>query len=262
MKRLFSLLLMTALVTTSLFTFGMSGNVYAATTWNYTVLGDSLGTGFGAWYGYVSRYRDHMEDDTGITVNLNNLSVNGWTSTDLLDALKNDPFYREAVASADVVTWDVGGNDMRKARNSYISETCGGANNEDCLREAVDTFQSNWDQIVSIIHDLRAEKPTNFKTMNVYNPYVNEDKAAPSYDGSTTRFAVFKPYLDEVNQFIDNQQSRGYEMADIYTAFNGPNHDQDPGDKGYIFLDGLHPNDTGHRVIAEHFRSLGYDPLQ
>ena len=37
---------------------------------------------------------------------------------------------------------------------------------------------------------------------------------------------------------------------------------EDPSDKGYITFDGLHPNDNGHKVIADLFRDLDYAPLR
>ena len=37
---------------------------------------------------------------------------------------------------------------------------------------------------------------------------------------------------------------------------------QDPVAQGLIATDGLHPNDAGHKVIADQLRALGYAPLQ
>jgi lysophospholipase L1-like esterase len=45
----------------------------------------------------------------------------------------------------------------------------------------------------------------------------------------------------------------------VYDAFNGPNHDQDPRDKGYIGSDGMHTNETGQDIIADLLRELGYE---
>lgn len=50
-------------------------------------------------------------------------------------------------------------------------------------------------------------------------------------------------------------------VAEVYAAFNGPNHDEDPKDKGYIQSDGEHPSEAGAQVIAEAFRKLGYVPI-
>ncbi|HLO02511.1 MAG TPA: GDSL-type esterase/lipase family protein [Symbiobacteriaceae bacterium] len=227
-----------------------------STTWTYTALGDSLGTGFGALQGYVPRYQSYMATDTGNSVNLTNLSVNGWTSTDLLGAIRTDSSMRRSVKGSQVVTWDIGGNDLRGARSSYKSGTCGGADNQDCLRAAVATFQANWNAIVQEIKTLRAGASTIYRTIDVYNPYVNEDKA----DGS---FTVMAPYLAQINDQIHAQASTyGYQYGKVWDAFNGPNHDTDPADKGWIFIDGLHPNDTGHKVIADLLRGLGYAPLR
>jgi hypothetical protein len=50
-------------------------------------------------------------------------------------------------------------------------------------------------------------------------------------------------------------------VARVYQDLNGPNGDQDPGDKGYLAADGFHNNDAGARRIAELLRQLGYEPL-
>jgi lysophospholipase L1-like esterase len=47
----------------------------------------------------------------------------------------------------------------------------------------------------------------------------------------------------------------------VYLAFNGTNGDEDPKSKGYLSFDGVHPNNTGHRIIADELRKLGYVPL-
>ena len=53
---------------------------------------------------------------------------------------------------------------------------------------------------------------------------------------------------------------RGILVADTGLALNGPNHDEDPFDKGYL-SDGIHENDEGAKIVAGVFRKLGYEPL-
>ena len=36
---------------------------------------------------------------------------------------------RRATREAEIVTWNIGGNDLRAARNSYKKGTCGGVDN-------------------------------------------------------------------------------------------------------------------------------------
>jgi hypothetical protein len=55
---------------------------------------------------------------------------------------------RSTVAEANVVTWDIGGNDLAGARTRYLEGSCGGSDNQQCLRDAVEQFRSNWDSII------------------------------------------------------------------------------------------------------------------
>jgi lysophospholipase L1-like esterase len=230
----------------------------------YVALGDSLA--FGAFApigrGYVPLYKNFFEADTGISAPLVNLGIPGWTSYELVNALRSNFFFRLAVFSAGIVTWDVGGNDLTPARNSYKAGTCGGGDNKDCLRAAVAAFKTNWDGILTEIFRLRRFRPTILRTMEIYNPFVNVDKASDSWlaDGGATDFEALKPFLDEVNAYI-NSASRGVPVAHVYAAFNGPLGDVDPSANGLISFDGFHPNGSGHALIANLIRNLGYTTI-
>lgn len=236
-----------------------------STSWKYTALGDSVATGFGAIRGYVPRYKGYIETDTGASVSLSNLAQNGWTSSDLLNALRTDRKFRNGVSGARVVSWNIGGNDLRAARDSYKNGTCGDADNQKCLRDTVVRLKSNWNAIIVEILSLRSTSNTIIRTMDIYNPYVDRDKVTDSWagDDGLNDFEVFKPYLDDVNSHIATTSvNNNVPYAQVYLAFNGLNGEEDPGAKGYIGLDGLHPNDTGHEVIANNLRQLGYSPLK
>jgi lysophospholipase L1-like esterase len=237
--------------------------VRAAAAWNYTALGDSLAFGLWALRGYVPRYRTYITTDTGANVTLNNLGVNARSSSGLLDALQNDAATRTLVASSQVITWDIGGEDFLQARDSYRAKTCGGVDNQDCLRAAVATFKSNYAAIVQAILARRGSNPTIYRTMDLYNPYVSTDKHTDTWHNDAgSDFQVFKPYLDEVNQFIASTATANHiPYAKVYRKFNGACGCQDPRGKGYIAADGLHPNDKGHKAIADLFRALKYQPL-
>ncbi len=120
--------------------------------WQYTALGDSLAVGvLDSQGGYVKRYDAYVSTDTGVTVSLTDLGVNGAHSGDLLKSVENDPNLRGHVSSAQVVTWDIGGDDLLRAINLFRQSQCGGADNQDCLRSAVAGFIPNWDAIVQRI---------------------------------------------------------------------------------------------------------------
>jgi lysophospholipase L1-like esterase len=245
----------------------LAPNVVAAQAWVYTALGDSLAFGALAppFEGYVYRYRDEIAADTHATVPVFDLGVPGWKSGDLLDALRHNFVFRELVAASSIVTWDIGGNDLRSARQSYKNRTCGGTDNQDCLRSAVATFKANWDAILAEIMSLRNPAKTILRTMDIYNPYIADDRSADSWpdDDGLTDLQALKPYLDEVNAHIAaTVASHSIPYAQVYLAFNGPSGEEDPRIKGYIsVLDGLHPSKAGHRQMAELLRGLGYAPL-
>ncbi len=219
----------------------------------YVALGNSLG--FGLWDfsrgGYVYRYGAMLAADTGATVSLINLSVPGWTSSELLNALRTSWTFRLSVASAQVVTWDIGGNDLLRARDRYSAGTCGGLDNQQCLRDAVTTFAGNWSAIVREIVRLRGGRPTVYRTMDLYYPFVAQDAARG-------RLSVLLPYLKQTNDII-NSTGCGVRTAQVYQAFNG-SYAAPLQPSLYLSFDGYHPNATGHAVITGQLRALGYEP--
>jgi len=224
-------------------------------TWQYAATGDSLAAGALAQEGYVPRYATYVNTDTGSKVTTLNMGIPGWHSGDLLNALQNDPIFRNQVSGAELVTWDIGGNDLANAHDRFVQKTCGGLDNQDCLRSAVSTFELNWDAIVAELLRLRDPSKTILRTMDIYNPYVASDMKAGI-------FTTTEPYLDEVNTHIHaNAQSNSIPVAAVHRAFNGADGTQDPGTLGLIAIDGFHPNDAGHKVIADQLRTLAYAPL-
>ena len=207
--------------------------------WNYVALGDSLAVGTGASYeGYVDRYAAYIEDDTGAQVSITNLGRNGQTSSELLYALRNDPSWRRAVGEADVLTVNIGINDLGHAAEAYENGTCSGTGNQDCLPEAVQTVEDNWNAIVAELLGLRSTTSTIIRSAGLgYTPHFDTEEA-------------LKPYLDEVNGRIEKiARENGIPYIEAYL------------DRGHISQDGLHPNDEGYEVIAERLRELGYTPL-
>jgi lysophospholipase L1-like esterase len=110
---------------------------------------------------------------------------------------------------------------------------------------------------------LRSTSDTIVRTMDIYNPYVRTDIVSDTWqnDRGMNDFQVFKKYLDRVNRHIAaTSYTTDVPYTPVYLAFNGTFGDEDPRSKGYLSLDGLHPNNTGHRIIAGELRMLGYAP--
>ena len=232
-----------------------AGDNPQAKDWDYLALGDSLADGALATEGYVARYESYVNQDTGANVHTTNLGVPGWHSGDLLNAIKTDTDFRNNISNAEVLTWDIGGDDLANAHDNFTKGTCGGTDNQDCLRNAVATFKTNWDSIISSLLELRSTSDTIIRTMDIYNPYVNSDLQAGTFD-------QLEPYLDDVNNYIHSTAAaNNIPVANVHEAFNGSDGRTDPSSLGLIAVDGFHPNDDGHKVIADKLRALQYAPL-
>jgi lysophospholipase L1-like esterase len=213
-----------------------TGAVAAPATWDYVALGDSLAAGLGAREGYVALYAAHIESDTGARVEVLNLGVSGQTSSELLHALRNDESMRRALAAAEVVTFNIGINDLGHAGEAYERGACGGDDGQGCLRAAVAELEENRDAIVAEILGLRSTRNTVIRTAGLgYTPRVA---------------AIFEPYVARVDRHI------AAASAEYHIPYAQPHlHDR------HMSPDGVHPNDDGHEVIADGLRELGYEPL-
>jgi lysophospholipase L1-like esterase len=204
--------------------------------WDYVALGDSLAAGVGARRGYVPRYAEHLQRDTEANIRVTNLGVSGQTSSQLLHSLRADPEIRKALRGAEVVTLNIGLNDLGQARSAYQSGTCGGSQNQACLRKVVDRVERNWDAVIYEISSLRSTHNTIIRTVGLgYTPRTEGN---------------FGPYLARVTRHIDSAADDAHiPYAEVHLD------DED------MSADGLHPNDKGYRLTADRLRSLGYKPL-
>ena len=203
-----------------------------ADTWNYVALGDSLAEGVGARRGYVDMYADHLRQATGARVELTNLGISGQTSPQLLRALRNDTSTRRALRGAEVVTYNIGINDLGQARGSYEAGTCGGAQGERCLHAAVAELDETWDAITEEILSLSPTNETIIRTVGLgYTPHAGR---------------AIEPYLKQINRNIATSADES----------NIPYAEVNLGDKG-LGPDGLHPDESGYEEIANGLEELG-----
>ena len=221
---------------------------------NYVALGDSLAVGTGAYHrGYVDRYADHLRADTGRPVSVVNLGRDGQTSSELLHSLRQDASWRRSVSAADVITFNIGFNDLGRAGEAYENGACGGADDRECLRAAVQTLKENWDAVIAELLSLHPTGDTLIRTIGLgHTPriFVDDTTSWPS-EGKIEDLRILKPYVEEVNRHIATTAAdKGVPYVEVYL------------EEGHVNPDGVHPNDEGYRVIAERLRELGYGPSE
>jgi lysophospholipase L1-like esterase len=195
-----------------------------------------LAAGVGADRGYVDRYGAQLAGNTGIRIRIVNLGVSGQTSSELLAAVRNDRRVRRALGGAEVVTLNIGLNDLGRAGQAYQSGGCGGEDGERCLRAAVDEVGKNWGAIVAEIQSLLRRDDAIVRTPGLgYVPRAGTDA---------------QPYLDEVNRRIAATADRnGIPYVEVRLGESG------------MSPDGIHPNEDGYATIAEKLAESGYGSL-
>lgn len=255
----------------------------------YVALGDSITR---ADDSYVNTVSDYLKSKYGNCVT-SNLAVDAWKSGDLLDALTNPAnskysSYRAKIKNADVITLDIGSNDILITAREIGAEALG-CTEKELDMVAIDLFMklqnaqgvsamslymqaysaavkvknelTSGDTLpnavaayeknfVKILAELKKLAP-NAKVYigNVYNPYV---EAAPMCLGSY-EFAdleeLGKTYAPKLNTIIKNN-ANGYAVIDLYNTINNPKYIK--GDVRNYDYD-PHPNAEGQKAIAAKF---------
>jgi hypothetical protein len=123
------------------------------TVWTYVALGDSV-----TW-GMIPRYAEMLEEDLGVTVIVQDRTVGGDHSSQLLERLRTSNWLRKELREADVITIEIPWNVFEDPCLAFLNGSpgaCGGSDNQDCLREALETYKADTDAIIAEIVSLRS----------------------------------------------------------------------------------------------------------
>ena len=214
--------------------------IVSGTEWDYVALGDSRMS----VTSYPDNYAAHIEADLGVKVNLQNKAYGNYADSTLLYHIRNDDLWREEISEAEVVT--ILTIDAFLFTELYSSNPCVGGYVED--------FGKNLDDIISEIYSLRGRRKTIIRLIDNYHFYVNVHIERGVFE---TKKMCVKAYNDRLHEVASKYD---IPVVPLYLAFNGPNGEEDPDEKGY-FIDGINTNETGDIIIADLLRELGYEPL-
>jgi lysophospholipase L1-like esterase len=227
------------------------------TAWNYVALGGSIAAGAGSPYGtsYVDYYKDLIEEDTGTTVDVLDLSIGeGGTTQLVLDQLA-DPSTVEALEDAEIVTMEIGGNDLIAGDEPYFAGECEGLA---CYKGPERTFEKNYEEIVTRISSLVGDD-TILRSVTFYNQLVGD----PDGFGGPGFVKISTQVTEIMNAATCRiSEAAGWVCVDVYPAFNGKDGKESPLKKGLLASDNTHPSEKGHRLIASLLQEAGYQPLR
>lgn len=213
---------------------------------SYVALGDSITTGYGL--NGATAFTSLLAEKMGY--NLTSLAADGATSKDLLGQVQNS-----AVASADVITITIGGNDLMNALYDYLAaayneandttmtgddvkkalesgnmqmllfavQNAGGFSSSSTATLALTAFTQNLGSAVAGIKAVNSDALVFVATQ--YNPY----KWLPD----SCNNAMYKPYLTTIAQTFEAgvqalnvaiagvaEKTSAFVPVDVYTAFN------------------------------------------
>jgi hypothetical protein len=109
--------------------------------------------------------------------------------------------------------------------------------------------------ILDVLFELRAGRPTVIRVLDQAAAGL-ADWREVGIEAECT--ATWEALSGAIREAADEY---GVAIASIYDLFNGPNHDEDPREKGYIAGGSYYPSREGALAKAEFLHSLGYGAI-
>ncbi|WHY92636.1 GDSL-type esterase/lipase family protein [Neobacillus cucumis] len=176
---------------------------------------------------------------------LKNISAPGWKTTDLLAGMSTAE-NMDAIKNADLITLDIGNNDLlslpevkvildQLKANPPVLPTQDQINAATAaLMNAISKLPANLCAVITRVKNVNPDAPIIL--YNLYNPFGTN--AGPLHD-------LGEKVIPAVNSQVINPlaQTFGAHVANAYSAFDGR--------QAELILPGdIHPNTTGHQVLA------------
>lgn len=172
-----------------------------------------------------------------------NLGIPGWTSKNLLDALNTKQEFSAALKNADMITLDIGSNDLLQSAGlaEIVKNHQPVSITPDLEAKLADASKLLSFNLQEIIKKIRSETDAPIFLYNLYNPFgASQDPFAASLHALGEQ--IITSVNTKVIQPITAATSSVY--IDAYSAFNGLQND-------YILPGDIHPNEAGQRILAE-----------
>lgn len=219
-----------------------------STEWQYVVLGDST-----TW-GYPDMLAEKIEQGLGVSIEIVIHSQGGDHSTRLLGRLQKVESLREDIANAELITFVIPWNVFEAPAKIYTSATperCGGQDNQDCLREALEIYKQDTEAIIAELDSIVDSESTIILAHTVWQFNVTLFK-------QTGDFEVLNEYWKEANtHLISVCEEYGIPVAPGYEAFMGKDDSKNPQEDGLIDDGGIHTTLEGQVIIADLLYDLG-----
>lgn len=225
--------------------------------WNLVVIGDS------SLWELGEAYAAQIEKDVSVQVELTDLANQAGSAGEILEVLRTGKSSNgrlenlpEMLKEAEVVVIFLNPEDSIMPENPLEMDGCFiGYAPDSCDPATFEKYTADLKAIWAEIFELREGKATILRATDLYNPLVSPWKEHEVFEACT--------------ECWENMSQAARLAAEAYNipflsrldAFNGPNHDEDPREKGYIDSDGEHPSELMGQYTAELLAQMGYEPV-
>ncbi|MBE0687799.1 MAG: SGNH/GDSL hydrolase family protein [Anaerolineaceae bacterium] len=227
--------------------------------WDLLWISDSIG------WGVAEVYASYVSEDLGIKINLNDQRMPGLSAGKVLNLLKGGSYTNldlmniaDYIAEAEIIVFY--GNPERSVDPDNPGDwICGESPVNQCYvtnceMDTFDLYIDHVKEIYGIIKTIRKGTPTMIRAYDSYNPrLVSQCLPGGTFDECR---ACWENYSKAIHIAAEEM---GVPVANVFDAWNGVDHTENPVDKGYVRDDGEHPNEKGAEVIASVLRDLGYE---
>lgn len=227
----------------------------------YLALGDSLSEGIGATDRARTAWVPLVAERLGDDYELLNLGVAGHDSRELIEEGPLDEALREIEArrrdsvegnEVAVITLEIGGNDLLDLYFDLVlpgicPTVAEGLQRRMCVEELESALAEYTPNLAETLDTLQEAAPgVPIFLMTLYNPFSGGSYNLEQIGILALEGMADSPFPGGLNDEIREQAAsrEGVHLVEWYEPFLGKQSE-------YISMDFIHPNDTGHRVMAE-----------
>ncbi len=207
---------------------------------------------------FVNRYTAMLEEDFGVEVARVSHTVGGQRTDHFLEQLRSNDRLREDLAEADVITLLIPNGEWGRPFQTAIGldgrdpSDCGGDDNQQCLRDVIEAYEQQVDQIFDELTAIVDPSETLIRVHDFYQFGTNDTQEA---------FDITYPYWREAQEYVEEVAGQhGVPVAQVCDDFMGSDGAYiDLVAEGLVEPDGIHPTSEGTERMATLVHDLGYD---
>lgn len=226
---------------------------------HYTAIGDSLTEGIGDSTnsgGFVPLVARDLQEQYNLNgVQTDNFGKNGDRSDQILSRIKKNKDIQEGLASADLITLTVGGNDLMKVIKGDVFRLT-----KNSFTKPLVSYQKQVEKLLTEIRKYNADAP--IYVLGIYNPFylyfpeiTDMQEIVDSWNDGTEEVveAEHNAYFIPINDLL--YKGSGDQVGIVSSeGTSSSSEDQSIKNNALYEEDHFHPNNLGYQIMASTVR--------